>query len=55
LLVTEVAKVILKAVTSDNPDMRYTAGDDAWQIMEARKQMSDPEFAGLVKQQFLAQ
>jgi NAD(P)-dependent dehydrogenase (short-subunit alcohol dehydrogenase family) len=51
----EVAKVILKAVTSENPDMRYTAGDDARQIMEARKQMSDLEFEGLVKQQFLAQ
>jgi len=51
----EVAKVILKAVTTDNPNLRYTAGDDARQIMEARKQMSDLEFEGLVKQQFLAQ
>jgi NAD(P)-dependent dehydrogenase (short-subunit alcohol dehydrogenase family) len=51
----EVAKVILKAITSENPDMRYTAGDDARQIMEVRKQMSDLEFEGLVKRQFLAQ
>jgi NAD(P)-dependent dehydrogenase (short-subunit alcohol dehydrogenase family) len=51
----EVAKVILKAVTSDNPGLRYLVGDDAKQLMEARKQMSDPEFEGLVKQQFLAQ
>jgi NAD(P)-dependent dehydrogenase (short-subunit alcohol dehydrogenase family) len=51
----EAAKVVLKAVTSDNPSMRYTVGDDAKQLMEAREQMSDPEFEGLVKQQFLAQ
>jgi NAD(P)-dependent dehydrogenase (short-subunit alcohol dehydrogenase family) len=51
----EVARVILKAVTSDNPSMRYTAGDDAKQMMEARKAMSDPEFEGLVKQQYPAQ
>ena len=51
----EVAKVILKAVSSDNPNTRYTVGDEARQIMDARKQMSDLEFEGLVKQQFLAQ
>jgi NAD(P)-dependent dehydrogenase (short-subunit alcohol dehydrogenase family) len=51
----EVAKVVLKAVTSDNPDLRYTVGDDARQIIDARKQMSELEFEGLVKQQFLAQ
>ena len=51
----EVAKVILKAISSDNPNTRYTVGDEARQIMDARKQMSDLEFEGLVKQQFLAQ
>jgi NAD(P)-dependent dehydrogenase (short-subunit alcohol dehydrogenase family) len=48
----EVAKVIFKAVTSDNPSLRYMVGDDAIQMMEARKGMSDLEFEGLVKQQF---
>jgi NAD(P)-dependent dehydrogenase (short-subunit alcohol dehydrogenase family) len=33
----EVAKVILKAVTSDNPDIRYVVGNDAIQMMEAKK------------------
>jgi NAD(P)-dependent dehydrogenase (short-subunit alcohol dehydrogenase family) len=51
----EAAKVILKAVTSDNPSMRYMVGDDAIQMMEARKGMSDLEFEGLVKQQLFGQ
>jgi NAD(P)-dependent dehydrogenase (short-subunit alcohol dehydrogenase family) len=51
----EVAKAILKAVTIDNPDLRYLVGNDAIQMIEARKGMSDQEFGVLVKQQFLAQ
>jgi NAD(P)-dependent dehydrogenase (short-subunit alcohol dehydrogenase family) len=50
----EVAKVILKAVTIDNPDLRYVVGNDAIQMLEARKAMSDLEFGRLVKQQLLA-
>jgi NAD(P)-dependent dehydrogenase (short-subunit alcohol dehydrogenase family) len=50
----EVAKVILKAVISDNPSMRYMVGDDAIQMIQARKGMSDLEFEGLVKQQFFS-
>jgi NAD(P)-dependent dehydrogenase (short-subunit alcohol dehydrogenase family) len=51
----EVAKVILKAATSGNPDFRYMVGNDVTQLWETRKRMSDLEFEGLVKQQFLAQ
>jgi NAD(P)-dependent dehydrogenase (short-subunit alcohol dehydrogenase family) len=51
----EVAKVILKAATSGNPDFRYMVGNDAIQLWETRKRMSDLEFEGIVKQQFLAQ
>src|SRR5215216_5623701 len=36
----EVAKVILKAVTSKNPEIRYIVGNDAIQLMEAKKRMS---------------
>lgn len=50
----EVAKVILKAVTTDNPNMRYMVGDDAIQMMKARNGMSDLEFEGLLKQQFFS-
>ena len=51
----EVAKVILKTVTIDNPDLRYVVGNDAIQMLEARKAMSDLEFGRLVKQRLLAQ
>jgi NAD(P)-dependent dehydrogenase (short-subunit alcohol dehydrogenase family) len=51
----EVAKVILNAVTAYNPSVRYMVGDDAVQMMQARKGMSDLEFEGLVKQQFFGQ
>ena len=41
---SEVAKVILQAVTSDNPDFRYVVGKDAVMTLEARRNMSDREF-----------
>jgi hypothetical protein len=42
---SEVAKAILEAVTSDNPDFRYVVGKDATMIIEARKNMSDREIS----------
>lgn len=51
----EVAKVVLKAITSEIPSMRYMVGGDAIQMIEEKKRMSDLEFEGLIKQQFLAQ
>ena len=51
----EVAKVILNAVTIDNPELRYLVGNDAIQMIEARKGMSDQEFGILIKQHLLAQ
>ncbi len=49
---SEVAKVILQAVTSDNPDFRYVIGKDAAMIIEARRNMSDREFENMMKKQF---
>jgi short-subunit dehydrogenase len=49
---SEVAKVILQAVTLDSPDFRYVVGKDAAMIIEARKNMSDREFQNLMKKQF---
>ena len=49
---SEVAKTILDAVTSDNPQLRYVVGNDAARMMEARKNMSDREFGNLIKKQF---
>jgi NAD(P)-dependent dehydrogenase (short-subunit alcohol dehydrogenase family) len=48
-LPSEVAKVILKAVTTESPDTRYLVGDDAITMVEARKNMSDTEFERLWK------
>ena len=48
---SEVAKVILKAVTSDNPDFRYVVGNDAVTTLEARRSMSDREFENMIKKQ----
>ena len=41
---SEVAKAILRAVTSDDPDFRYAVGKDAALSLEARRNMSDGEF-----------
>lgn len=49
----EVAKVILKAVTAENPEPRYLVGKDATAWMDARKKMSDTEFEKFVKQDIL--
>ena len=48
----EVAKVVLQAVTSESPKLRYTVGNDASSMIRAKTTMSDTEFGGLIKQQF---
>ena len=48
---SEVAKVILQAVTSDNPDFRYVVGKDAVMALESRRSMSDREFQDSIKKQ----
>jgi hypothetical protein len=48
----EVAKVILQAVSSNNPDFRDVVGNDAAAILEARRSMSDTEFQDLIRKQF---
>ncbi|MFL6402650.1 MAG: hypothetical protein ACJ71M_04135 [Nitrososphaeraceae archaeon] len=50
---SQVAKMVLQTVTSDNPDFRYVIGKDAATILETRKRMSDREFLqDLFKKQF---
>jgi short-subunit dehydrogenase len=51
----EVARVILKAVTSEHPEFRYPIGDDATALLKAKRSMSDAEFGKLMKKQFLSQ
>jgi NAD(P)-dependent dehydrogenase (short-subunit alcohol dehydrogenase family) len=40
-----VAKVVLKAVTTENPSPKYLAGKDIESLMEAKRSMSDEEFS----------
>jgi len=46
----KVAKVVLEAVTSQNPNLRYTAGDDAAFLVQKRKELSDSEFKKFVSE-----
>lgn len=48
----EVAKVVLQAITSESPKLRYAVGNDAANMIKAKTTMSDTEFGGLIKQQF---
>lgn len=49
----EVAKVILHSVTSDNPQLRFTVGNDASAIVQAKRKMSELDFINLIKQQIM--
>jgi len=53
--VPEVAKVIVKAVTSEYPELRYTVVDNAAAMLQAKRTMSYAEFGRLMKKQFLSQ
>ncbi|MGC2571203.1 MAG: SDR family NAD(P)-dependent oxidoreductase [Candidatus Nitrosopolaris sp.] len=48
-----VAKAVLKAVTSENPILRYLAGKDVEKMMEAKRSMSDEEFHKMIKQNIM--
>jgi hypothetical protein len=45
-----VAKVVLNAVTSENPSLMYLAGKDIESLKEAKRNMSDEEFYRMMKQ-----
>ncbi|MDQ6722933.1 MAG: hypothetical protein M3Z01_01530 [Thermoproteota archaeon] len=45
-----VAKVVLEAITNDKPKLRYLAGKDVEQWVDAKKKMSDEEFINMMKQ-----
>lgn len=40
----EVAKTIVQAILSEKPEFRYTVGNDAVSLLEARKNMPYTEF-----------
>jgi NAD(P)-dependent dehydrogenase (short-subunit alcohol dehydrogenase family) len=49
----EVAKTILNAITTETPQLRYTVGNDADSIIQAKKTMPDEDFENMIKKQFL--
>ena len=48
-----VAKVVLNAVTSETPNLRYLAGKDIETLMEAKRSMSDEEFHKMMKENLM--
>jgi len=48
-----VAKVVLKAVTSENPNLRYLAGKDVETWVEGKRSMSDEEFYKMMKENLM--
>jgi NAD(P)-dependent dehydrogenase (short-subunit alcohol dehydrogenase family) len=51
----EVAKVIVQAITSEDPQPRYIVGDDATTLIQARMNMSDKEFENWMYENLLQQ
>jgi NAD(P)-dependent dehydrogenase (short-subunit alcohol dehydrogenase family) len=47
-----VANVVLNAVKDENPNLRYLAGNDLEQWLEAKRNMSDEEFYKMMNQNF---
>jgi short-subunit dehydrogenase len=45
-----VAKVVFEAVTNENPNLKYSAGNDAETLSAAKRNMSDEEFHKMMKQ-----
>lgn len=48
-----VTAIVLQAVISESPQLRYTVGNDADTILQAKRTMSDAEFGDFIKQQFI--
>jgi NAD(P)-dependent dehydrogenase (short-subunit alcohol dehydrogenase family) len=50
---TDVAQVILKAVNTSNPGLRYPVGKDAESIFKAREELSDRELEQWVRESYM--
>lgn len=50
----EVARTIIKAVTSENPLPRYPVGNDAVMFLEAKKNKTDIEFENYIKKELFS-
>jgi hypothetical protein len=50
---TEVAKIILQALRTQEPKQRYIVGNDVAMILEAKKNLSDIEFKKMMIQNII--
>ncbi len=50
----EVAKTIIKAISSENPLPRYPVGNDAIMFLEAKKDKTDIEFENYIKKELFS-
>jgi NAD(P)-dependent dehydrogenase (short-subunit alcohol dehydrogenase family) len=48
-----VAKVVLRAVTNENPNLRYLAGNDVEMWLDSKRNMPDEEFYKMMKQNLM--
>ena len=48
-----VANIVLEAVTTKNPNLRYLAGKDVEQWIEQKRKLSDKEFFNMIKKSLL--
>ena len=51
----DVVEVILKAVKSNNPEIRYLVGNDAQFLIEKRQNITDKEFENWMKESLFEQ
>ena len=51
----DVVEVILKAVKSNNPEIRYLVGNDALFLIEKRQNITDKEFENWMKESLFEQ
>ena len=49
----EVAKTILHAITSNNPELRYLVGNDMIMMVETKKSMSEEDFRKMMMQSII--
>ncbi len=49
-----VAEAVLETATLDNPETRYTAGEDAKMMHQARKTKSDKDFEEFIRTSFMS-
>ena len=50
---TDVAKMILQVLSSDEPKQRYIVGNDVAMILEAKRNLSDIEFKKMMMQNII--